>query len=200
MSLYCEYDSLVTESDVEQKFIYQLLTSAYPMGFGFRPLDIQTKHILKQYLIGKGKHKYYYLDYVIAIRGIPLLVIETKSPGEDLQKAFSEARLYADKINAKFPHKVNVCNRIIVSNATETWAGYNDCAEPQLKLLFEDFSVENKKFIELLNFCSKDELVQLSNKPYISSRGKANFNTPVSRLGGKRVQDEELVEIFMEEL
>ena len=63
-----------------------------------------------------------------------------------------------------------------------------------IKLLFEDFSVENKKFIELLKFCSKDELVQLSNKPYISSRGKASFNTPVSRLGGKRVQDEELVE------
>ncbi|WP_459928176.1 type I restriction enzyme HsdR N-terminal domain-containing protein [Desulfosporosinus burensis] len=183
-----------TESDVEQKFIYQFLTNSSPMGLGFRPSDIQTKQILRQYLIGKGKQKYYYPDYLIAMRGIPLLVIEAKAPGGDLVTAYSEARLYAVEVNAAFPHNVNVCSKIVVSNGTETWAGYFDQAEPELKLSFEEFQTESKSFVEILKFCSKDELLKVANRPYIESRGRAIFNTPVSELGGKRVQDEELVE------
>lgn len=194
MSLYCEYDSLQTESDVEQKFIYEFLTSSGPMGLGFSPSDIQTKHILRQHLISKGKQKYYYPDYLITMRGIPLLVIEAKAPGEDLGVAYAEARLYAVEINAIFSHKINVCNKLVVSNGTETWAGYYDQAEPILKLKFSEFNIEEKTFVDLIKFCSKEELMKVANKPYIESRGKATFNTPVSKLGGKRVQDEDLVE------
>lgn len=43
------------------------------------------------------------------MRGIPLVVIEAKKPEEDLNKAYVEARLYAQEINAGFPHKINVC-------------------------------------------------------------------------------------------
>ena len=122
------------------------------------------------------------------------MVVEAKAPEEDLYTAFAEARLYAAEVNAIFPHKVNVCSKIVVSNGTETWIGHYDQAEPVLTLSFDDFSSECKKFVELLKFCSKDELLRIANKPYIESRGKAIFNTPVSELGGKRVQDEELVE------
>ena len=195
MSLYCDLNSLNTESDVEQKFIYQLLTAPLPSGFGFRDSDIQTKQVLKSYSIGKGsKQKIYYPDYLITMRGMPLLVIEAKTPGEDLNVAYAEARLYATEVNAKFSHKINVCNRIIVSNGEETWAGYYDCLEPELKLSFTDFNTENKLFNDLLNFCSKKELETQANEPYIKSRGKAIFKTPVAILGGKRVQDEELEE------
>lgn len=194
MPLYCEYKDLETESDVEQKFIYPFLTNSNPLGLGFKPSDIQTKIVLRQYLIGKGKQKYYFPDYLITMRGIPLLVVEAKAPNVDLSEAFVEARLYALEVNVKFPHKVNLCNKIVVSNGTETWAGYCDQGEPELKVTFDEFNIEDRKFVELLKFCSKDELLQVANKPYIESRGKAIFNTPVSRLGGRRVQDEELVE------
>ncbi|NOR45110.1 MAG: hypothetical protein GQ534_05930 [Candidatus Delongbacteria bacterium] len=194
MSIYCKYDSLKNESDVEQKFIFKFLSSENPRGLNFRDSDIQTKHTLKRHLIGKSKPKYYYPDYLITLRGIPLLVVEAKTPNSDLDTAFSEARLYADEVNAAFPHNLNLCNKIIVSNGTETWAGYNDQAEPVHRLLFEDFKVENKKFYELLKFCSKKELLNEVNKPFLETRGKTVFNTPVSELGGQRVQDEELVE------
>ena len=195
MSLFCDYSSLVTESDVEQKFLYPFLTEKAPMGLSLESSEILTKSRLQQKIIGKGKtQKYYYPDYMIEIRGIPVLVIEAKKPGEDLAVAYAEARLYAEEINAGFPHGVNVCQFIIVCNGTETWAGYSDDAEPKLRLGFDDFGTEQVKYIELLNFCAKQKLVQLANKPYVEARGKKVFNTPVSRLGGKRVQNEELEE------
>lgn len=195
MALYCKYDSLVTESDVEQKFIYPFLVSAFPIGLGLDDSQILTKSILRQKNIGKGQNqKYYYPDYLISLRGIPVLVIEAKKPTEDLSTAYAEGRLYAEEVNAGFPHNINVCQLVIVSNGTETWAGYSDQAEPILRLTFDDFNAENVKFVELLEFCSKHVLEELSNKPYINARGKAQFNTPVSHLGGKRVQNEELEE------
>lgn len=195
MSLFCELSSLETESDVEQKFIFPFLTSNSPLGLGLAQSDIYTKKVLKPRVIDKGqKQKVYYPDYLIMIRGIPVLVVEAKKPGEDLLSAFSEARLYAAEINADYPHKINVCQNIIVTNGVHTYAGYHDQAEPLYKLNFDDFNAENAIFKEVLSFCSKDKLEKLANQPYKDARGRSIFNTPVSLLGGKRVQDEELVE------
>ena len=193
--LFCEYSSLVTESDVEQKFIYPFLTAETPMGLALEDSEILTKNRLQQKIIGKGKtQKYYYPDYMIEMRGIPVLVIEAKKPGENLEIAYSEARLYAEEINASFPHNISVCQFIIVCSGTETWIGYSDHAEPILKLDFDDFAIENVKYVKLLDFCSKQKLQEIANIPYKQARGKKEFNTPVSKLGGKRVQNEELEE------
>ena len=55
MSLYCEYDTLKTESDVEQKFIYQFLTNINPIGLGLGSSDIQTLNMsLGDILLAKG--------------------------------------------------------------------------------------------------------------------------------------------------
>lgn len=195
MSLFCEYNSLKNESDVEQKFIYPFLTSKSPLGIGLDDSQILTKSLLRQKIIGKGqKQKYYYPDYLISIRGIPVLVLEAKKPTEDLSIAYSEARLYAEEVNADFPHNINVCQLIVVCNGTKTWAGYSDCAEPTIKLSFDDFDTENILYIQLLDFCSKSKLTKMADTPYLNTRGKAIFNTPVSQLGGKRVQNEELEE------
>lgn len=191
MALFCEKASLVTESDVEQKFIYAFLTAPLPMGFGFNDTQILTKHILRQQTIGKGQNqKYYYPDYLVSIRGVPICVIEAKKPNEELSAAFSEARLYSAEINSKFPHDINSCKFIIVCNGNETWAGYYDQAEPIIKLKFDDFSTENKKYTEFLKFCSLDKMLEIANQPYIVMRGKSLYNTPVSQLKGKRVQNE----------
>ena len=195
MSLFCDYASLQTESDVEQKFIYPLLSSTPPLGLGFDDSQILTKHVLKQVVIGKGPtQKYYYPDYLIAHRGIPVLVLEAKKPSESLETAYAEARLYAEEINAKFPHNINTCQIVIACNGTETWAGYSDSATPSLKLSFEDFCVGNVNYANLLDLCSRTALENLANTPYLNARGKALFFTPVSSLGGKRVQNEELEE------
>ena len=195
MALYCELASLVTESDVEQKFIYPFLKTSAPIGLGLKDAEILTKHILRRRIIDKGqKQKYYFPDYLITIRGIPILVVEAKSPNESLANGYFEARLYAQEVNASFPHKLNACQYVIASNGCETWAGYADQAEPLLRLKYDDFSAEHKLFCELIAFCSREVLVTLADRNYAESRGSAWFNSPVSQLGGKRVQNEEMVE------
>ncbi len=47
MSLFCEYSSLVTESDVEQKFLYPFLTEKAPMGLSLENSEILTKSRLR---------------------------------------------------------------------------------------------------------------------------------------------------------
>ena len=191
--MYCEYEDLHNESDVEQKFIYQLLSLDYPMGLGYTSGEILTKADLRHIAIGKGQsRKIYYPDYVISLRGVPVLVLEAKRPNENLEKAYSEARLYASEINSKFEHDVNVCKRIVVSNGTETWIGYSDTIEPKIKLTFEDFNVESELFNDLLEFCSRKVLQDEADLPYKERKGKATFHTPVSNLGGRQVQNEEL--------
>jgi type I site-specific restriction endonuclease len=98
MPLFCEFSSLCTESDVEQKLIFPFLTTLEPMGLGIDSSQIMTKAVLRQRCIGKGqKQKYYFPDYVVVIRGIPVLVLEAKKPDEDLGDAYAEARLYAEE-------------------------------------------------------------------------------------------------------
>ena len=195
MALYCEIEDLANESDVEQKFLYPFLKNIPPVGLGLKDVEILTKHMLRPRLIDKGKkQKYYYPDYLITIRGIPILVIEAKSPEAGLEDGFFEARLYATEVNASFPHKVNVCQYVIASNGKETWLGYADQAEPSIRLTYNDFSVENKKFSELISAYSHEKLLGVANKYYVEARGSARFHSPVSQLGGKRIQNEEMVE------
>ena len=79
MALYCELENIITESDVEQKFIYPFLKAETPIGLGLKDSEILTKHILRKKLIDKGqKQKYYFPDYLVAIRGIPTLILERR--------------------------------------------------------------------------------------------------------------------------
>ena len=57
MALYCELENIITESDVEQKFIYPFLKAETPIGLGLKDSEILTKHILRKKLIDKGKNK-----------------------------------------------------------------------------------------------------------------------------------------------
>ena len=193
MGLYCEIEDLHNESDVEQKFIIKFLTMKHPMGLGYDSGEILTKANLREVVIGKGQSKkVYYPDYIISIRGVPLLVLEAKKPGENLENAYSEARLYASEINARFDHNVNACHIILVSNGEETWAGYSDTDTPEFKLSFDDFNTENVQYSKLLDFCSRRTLECFADQPYKDNKGKAFFNTPVTYIGGKMVQNENI--------
>ncbi len=194
MSLYCDLVDLHNESDVEQKFIFPFLTSTYPMGLGYNNAEIFSKSQLRRRPIGKAQRKVYFPDYLIFIRGLPVMVIEIKARGIDLGTAYSEARLYAEEINAQYPHGFNPCEQIFVSNADETWAGYFDQDEPIIKIQYSDFVVEHIDFEKLLSLCAKKALEQSANSPYALARGGALFHSPVSQIGGKRARDEELIE------
>ncbi|HOJ45026.1 MAG TPA: type I restriction endonuclease [Bacilli bacterium] len=194
-NIYCHTDDLKNESDIEQKFLLKLIETEFPEGLGYLFFDLHTKPYLKNVIIDKGKNQRNYVpDYLIVYRGLPVLIIEAKSPSEKVAQGFKEARLYATEINATFPHGISPCKHIISSNGNETWAGYWDQEEPVVKLHFSDFFVGNVKFDKLLTFCAKKSIVQYINEKIYSLRGNTQFTSPVSLVGGSRAKDEEMEE------
>jgi type I site-specific restriction endonuclease len=112
MATLAKIDSSASESDVEQKFIVSLLLQAAPDGLGYSDVDYRTKVDIRKLAIDKGNSKkLYYPDYAIVCDGLPLLIIEAKTPGQDLREAMREARLYAAEINASYPKGINPCER-----------------------------------------------------------------------------------------
>lgn len=195
MSLYCELEDVKTESDVEQKFIYPFLNSVPPMGLGFADSEILTKNLLRKALIDKGQKKhYYYPDYVVSLRGLPVLVVEAKAPSEKLADGFAEARLYAHELNDSFSHGFNTCSYVIATNCKELWLGYVDQAEPLMKLSFSDFNIQGISYCKCTELVNKKVLTESINRLFKQKRGDTKYTSPVGKLGGKRVQNSEMEE------
>lgn len=144
-----------SESDVEQKFITPLLLAAAPHGLGYSISDFRTKTDIKKLTLGKGaSRKVYFPDYAIICDGLPLLIVEAKKPGEDLDDAMREARLYATEINATYPSGVNPCERVIATDGLSMIAGYWDQVDPVVKVARDEVNSINPNFDELLKFAS----------------------------------------------
>jgi hypothetical protein len=185
-------EQLLTESDVEQKFVYPFLIADPPGGLGFGKVTILTKHNIRRFSIDKGKQqKSYFPDYMVVIAGFPLLVIEAKKPNEDLQNAYREARLYAAELNAVYPSKLNPVSRILVTDGLKFLAGHADTNEPAVRLEYDDFDVYSQGFSnlhELLRIETLEaEFVRLSKLTKATRLFK-----PRKMVGGLSIQNEEV--------
>lgn len=139
---------LITESDVEQKFILPLLTNQKPIGLGYDFTDFRTKENIRKIMIDKGQcSKIYYPDYIIILYGQPVLIIEAKKSGEDLINALREARLYAHEINSSYQSGINPCTRLIISDGITTIAAFWDSDEPNLELNLRDINSSSPIFL-----------------------------------------------------
>jgi len=120
-----------TEGEVETQIILPLLTRSDLLSIPLGAVKSKTGIAARD--IGKGaKRKVGYVpDFFVYMKAVPLLVIEAKSPSNDVHTAFSEARLYALEINRSFPPNVNPCSRILATNGVTLLAGTWD-AEPLL--------------------------------------------------------------------
>lgn len=154
--MYCSLEDLANESDVEQKFLWPLLTTPHPNGLGYTPADIKTKTDLRRLVIDKGtSSKLYHPDYVAIIAGIPLLVVEAKHPDEDCLAALREARLYANELNAFFPPGINPCQRLVVSNGHRLITSPVDSINIDCDLVFSDCDVTSQKYHTFLSLLSR---------------------------------------------
>jgi type I site-specific restriction endonuclease len=117
---------LATESDVEQKLILPLLTASewleIPVG------AIYTKKYLPPATIDKGRNRRigYYPDYSVWIDGLPILIIEAKSPLENVEDGFREAQLYAHELNKGFPTGLSPARFVACTNGRTLQFGYWD--------------------------------------------------------------------------
>ncbi|CAG1004330.1 30S ribosomal protein S1 [Methylophilaceae bacterium] len=183
---------MYNESDVEQKFVFPLLTSPLPIGLGLSSSYIQTKANIRRFQIGKGKEsKLYYPDYLIVVAGLPLAVIEVKGPGEDLIEAFREARLYANELNGLFSSGYNPVQFVVSINASQLFWGRYDQAEPSHKIDIAQLSSYSDSFVQLQNALSKNA-VEVAYEQYIKSLSHLEYKKPRRLLGGLSVQNEEI--------
>ncbi len=183
---------LKSESDVEQKFIFPLLTTATPYGFGHATSDIITKHNVRKFVIGKGaEQKSYFPDYVIVKGGLPLVVVEAKPPNSELESAFREARLYASEMNAIFESGTNPLSTVIATNGNHFWVGHHDQAEPILKLTYDEVDPYAEKFGKAQELVGRDAINESFAR--IASKIKPHrYFKPRRLLGGASVQNDEL--------
>ena len=121
MGLLLNYPSFdcSNESDVEQKFLYPLLT--HPSF-----LEIPSKAVLTKSSMGTMRFvekstlpKNYVPDYVIFFSGFPVCVLEAKGPDVPVERAIAEARLYAQVLNANFPGGINPITKVVGCNGRE---------------------------------------------------------------------------------
>lgn len=98
---------LATESDVEQKLLLPFLTNGSYLGM---PSEwVRTKEYMSPTEIDKiaGKRRGYVPDYSIWLSGIPLVVVEAKSPEVAVEVGLREAQFYAAEINKRYAPNVN---------------------------------------------------------------------------------------------
>ena len=184
-------DSIVTESDVEQKFIFPLLTAQMPTGLGYSPTDILTKRNIRGLEIDKGtSKKVYFPDYLIIENGFPMVVIEAKNPDEDIIEGFREARLYAHEINALYQTNINPCNYVLASNYKKTAVGYWDSDTPIIEFSDFDVSAAQKIFYSFVDMLAKTRIVEKSLEIVNKTRESKHLTKPVFMFKGKARQND----------
>ncbi|WP_159875953.1 type I restriction enzyme HsdR N-terminal domain-containing protein [Aquitalea denitrificans] len=184
-------DELKTESDVEQKLIFPLLTTDHPYGLGIPSTHVLTKLSIRKLKIGKGQEeKLYFPDYILMSEGYPVAIVEAKIPGESLDIAFREARLYAYEINAKFDEGINPVQFILACNGEAIMFGPADVDVGRVVSL-DDLNVSCQGFADLQAFCNFGVL-QRHSSALAKKQKPDRFWKPKKFLGGSTVQAEEV--------
>lgn len=192
MPNYPKESDLQTESDVEQKLVWTFLTQASPLGLGCPLQEIRTKLSIRRFEIGKGgERKLYFPDYIITALSLPLLVVEVKEPGGDINAARREARLYATELNALFESYQNPCRFTLVSNGKITSLQSWDSDTPLAQFTLEEAEASNINFSKVIDILKYDRLQAVASHQ-LSTLRRIGYTRPIFESGGQSVRNEEI--------
>ncbi|MBP7556361.1 MAG: hypothetical protein KA821_08860 [Chitinophagaceae bacterium] len=198
-SFYVDPYLLSSESDVEQKVLWPLLTNAEPIGLGYGKTDIQTKVSLRKLEIDKGgKSQLYYPDYLLSLQGLPLIIVEAKKPNEDLSEAFRQASLYASEINRLFEEGVNPCKYVVACDGVKLVAGTWDEAKFRFEIESKNWVPTDRYFGAFLSMFSLSNVSNNANEIKKMIRRNVQYRKPLQMLGGASVQNKQTVNSFGE--
>jgi hypothetical protein len=185
-------ESLITESDVEQKFAWPLLTGSPPHGLGLSAAELFTKPDIRAFEIDKGHAaKRYFPDYVASVISLPVLVVEVKRPGEDLAAAAREARLYATELNALYGAGLNPCRFCIVTDGLNTQLRSSDSDNILASFTLAEANAVTPAFADFLNL-AKAEVLRSAASDIRRRMRPAKLYRALSLLGGQTVQNEQI--------
>jgi len=187
--MFCSLVDLQTESDVEQKLLWSVLTRSGPHGLGYSTAEVFTKTAIRQLEIGKGSgRKLYYPDYLVVLHGYPSLVVEAKAPSEPVEVGLQEARLYACELNALYPSGINPCERVVSCNGQRLLSCRWDSATPDVDLAFDQISAAAAVYAKFLVLAGRENIAIRATK--LRSALKGGFHRALQLLGGLSVRNE----------
>lgn len=157
-NIFCNLADLKNEAAVESYFVDRLL-----QYLGYEDEDIKLKTSISEYEVGKGSKKSLYKpDYVVLSSGVPTIVIDAKSPKEDITDWELQCSSYCLEINKEFDY--NPVEFYILSNGLKTSLYKWDQKKPMLELDFSSFAEGDDGLAELESIVSKSALSELSEK------------------------------------
>lgn len=155
-NLFCDLSDLKNEAAVESYFIDRLLSY-----LGYLDEDIALKESISEYAVGKGSKKSLYKpDYVIKGSGVPAIVIDAKSPKENICDWELQCSSYCLEINKEFDY--NPVKYYLLSNGLKTALYQWDQKKQILQLDFADFIEGNVNFDELSKIIKKSSMIEES--------------------------------------
>jgi GTPase SAR1 family protein len=180
-------NALLTESDVEQKFLYPLLNQI----LGYFPEEIKTKTYLAPTDIDKGAGKKvgYYPDYVAYLSGLPIVVIEAKDKSINVDAGFREASLYAHELNKRFPPELNPISYVVASNGLSLKYGRWDSEQSAIEVPLSDLFPGSTALARMTEDLGRKRL-QLNANALRTKLSLSNWNRALGLVGGPSRQVE----------
>ena len=185
-----DFQDLRNESDVEQKFIMPMLLKEHPYGLSIPSKNIKTKKSIPSSRIGKGSDKKHYIpDYIVTSKAYPVFVIEAKSPNEELNEGWREARLYAHELNAKY-NEINPVKFVMATNGKVIWYGTPNTETPKGVIEINNY-LYNSDFHEMIKFISFNQ-IETHTQALINKLKPRTFTQARKIVGGNSIQNEEI--------
>ena len=150
-NIYCAYDDLSNEASVEAFFVNPMLHD-----LGFLPKHIKTKESISSLKISKGSKSYNYKpDYCITLNKSPKIIIDAKSPSENIEDHTGQCIHYCILLNDNEVEKVEY---YVLSNGVKTALYKSDSSTPIVELDFFDFQYGNKKYEKLRSIIAYENI------------------------------------------
>jgi type I site-specific restriction endonuclease len=173
---------VATESDVEQKVIWPLLTAVEWLNIP--ESSIRTKSYLPLTTIDKGSGRKigYYPDYAVWLEGLPVLIVEAKTPLENAIEGSREAELYAHELNKAYPSGINPPSLVLSTNGKVAIFGPWD-GKPAGSLQIQDLQIGTSAHHELKEYLGFPILAKAATTARSRFRPAQAFR-PIDSIGG----------------
>jgi len=175
---FCELSSLTNEASVETFFLSRLL-----VDLAYNDKNIKTKESIELFSISNGSKKINYKpDYIIVSGKKPLLIIDAKSPKENIDNHIEQCAHYCLLLN----RRKRTVRYFMLSNGLKTKLYIWDKDVPLLELDFKDFYLGNEKYEKLRS------LIKITSLTY----EEKDEDTKDKNVTLKKIKKEEAQKLF----
>lgn len=151
---FCDNGQLTNEASVEATFLIPLI-----WDLGYEHKDVSFKESISEIPIGKGSKKILYKpDFVLKADGIPYVVIDAKSPAENINEWTLQCSSYCLEINKLYDY--NPVQYYAITNGEKFQLYRWDKKDCIMELCFSDFKDAEEKYEELKHLISKQNVLQ----------------------------------------